>query len=311
MYGQKKYKRDCNKIQDDFFTNEKTILEHAPKLVEILKIIEENKNEKGYIYSQFLDSGILPLRRYLLTKNFSEFDIHKNDNKHTFCVLSGDTDDILKDKYIKIFNSEQNTNGELIMILLISSAVSQGISLKGMRYIIIMEPYWNWTRIKQVIGRGIRYDSHLHLPENERNVTPYILISHIDKNNPTTDEDLYIYAKNNQDLIMRFLDLLKRASIDCFNHVEHNNCFICKPTNIPLYLNDIFEDLKTPLTCEKWVTVDVNVKEIIYNDKKYYWSVDDTGFIRIYKWNDFLHTYDELYINDKNYKDIYLKIKNR
>lgn len=33
-----------------------------------------------------------------------------------------------------------------------------------------MEPYWNQTRIEQVIGRGVRRNSHIALPPNERNV---------------------------------------------------------------------------------------------------------------------------------------------
>ena len=39
-----------------------------------------------------------------------------------------------------------------------------------------MEPYWNLSRIKQIVGREVRHFVHIDLPENERNVNVYIYI---------------------------------------------------------------------------------------------------------------------------------------
>jgi hypothetical protein len=42
--------------------------------------------------------------------------------------------------------------------------------LKGTKLIQVLEPHFNQSKITQVVGRGARYGSHAHLPENERKV---------------------------------------------------------------------------------------------------------------------------------------------
>jgi len=51
-----------------------------------------------------------------------------------------------------------------------TSAGAEGLDLKNIRQVLIMEPHWNEVKIKQVIGRAIRRDSHKDLPKDERNV---------------------------------------------------------------------------------------------------------------------------------------------
>ena len=41
-------------------------------------------------------------------------------------------------------------------IMIISSAGAEGISLKCVRQVHILEPYWNYVRLDQVLGRAIR-----------------------------------------------------------------------------------------------------------------------------------------------------------
>ena len=47
---------------------------------------------------------------------------------------------------------------------------SEGLDLKGTRQIQLLDPHFNEEKMRQIIGRGVRYKSHAHLPENERNV---------------------------------------------------------------------------------------------------------------------------------------------
>ena len=53
---------------------------------------------------------------------------------------------------------------------MITASGAEGISLKNVRYVHIMEPYWHPVRKDQVIGRARRICSHKDLPFNERNV---------------------------------------------------------------------------------------------------------------------------------------------
>jgi Helicase conserved C-terminal domain len=305
VFNQKRQTRNCKKLLPEFYSDA-SIAKHAPKFKAALSIIESYPDQKGYIYSQFLDSGVLPFAEYLKTKGFSEFNIDGQPKKNTFCIITGDVDNDLRGRYIDVINSNQNINGQIIKIVLISAAVSQGISLFGMRYVIIFESYWNWTRINQIIGRGLRYDSHLLLPAKERNLTPYIMIAQCEKKEVSTDEDLYKNSIESQVHIEKFLTLLKRASIDCLE----TDCFMCKPTNSPLYLENVNVDINTPTFCEKFVTQEISVKQITHNGVKYYYNFDEGKKVHIYKWDDFLSSYKEIYVSDKVFKDLYNIIKN-
>ena len=46
-----------------------------------------------------------------------------------------------------------------------------------------MEPYWNQVRIQQVVGRGVRRNSHIALPESDRNVEVFRYFSTIPRKN--------------------------------------------------------------------------------------------------------------------------------
>ena len=103
-----------------------------------------------------------------------------------------------------------------------------------------MEPSWNETTVEQVIGRGIRYESHEHLPPNKRKVTvsrlimlkpqeykvkgklkkmDFQIIKSMAEQDPLS-VDLYLYklSQNKQNHINEFIKLLKKASI------ESNQC---------------------------------------------------------------------------------------
>lgn len=55
-------------------------------------------------------------------------------------------------------------------VLLLGPAGSEGLSLKGTRLMQLLDPHWNAARGNQTIGRGARFDSHVHLPEDARNM---------------------------------------------------------------------------------------------------------------------------------------------
>jgi superfamily II DNA/RNA helicase len=73
-------------------------------------------------------------------------------------------------------------NANKIKALLLSSAGGEGLDLKGTRQIQVLDPHFNEDKIRQIIGRGVRYKSHTHLPEDQRNV---LIERYLSKNRPT------------------------------------------------------------------------------------------------------------------------------
>lgn len=69
--------------------------------------------------------------------------------------------------------SKDNINGEKVKVIVGTKTTSQGVDLKWVRKVHIIDPWHNNTRIYQAIGRGIRHCSHADLPPEKRNVTIY------------------------------------------------------------------------------------------------------------------------------------------
>lgn len=155
-------------------------------------------------------------------------------------------------------NESDNKFGEHIKMILISKAGSEGLSLKNIRQVHILEPYWNEVRISQMIGRGIRHCSHKDLPLDQRvvNVYRFRSVRTINPDNQTTDIYIETMARSKDGLIQSFLNALKEAAIDCSLNKNHNmltqqyKCFQFDENSLfneyigPAYKNDINEDIK-------------------------------------------------------------------
>ena len=67
-----------------------------------------------------------------------------------------------------IYDHVENRDGDLLRIMFITKSGSEGISFKTIRQVHIIEPYWQQTREKQVIGRAVRRGSHDILEESKK-----------------------------------------------------------------------------------------------------------------------------------------------
>lgn len=90
------------------------------------------------------------------------------------------------------FNALSNKYGRYCRMLMTTSAGSEGISLRHVRQVHIMEPYWNRVRIDQVIGRARRVYSHLELVAEQQNVQVFEYITKFpEKEFAPVDSDEY------------------------------------------------------------------------------------------------------------------------
>jgi superfamily II DNA/RNA helicase len=130
--------------------------EHAPKIdmavSELRKALKENPQAKAVVYSNYLESGINPYKERLEKDHIP------------YGVFTGG----LSNKQRKQLVEDYNTGK--IKALLLSSAGGEGLDLKGTRLMQILDPHFNNEKLRQVIGRGVRYKSHEGLPEQDQNV---------------------------------------------------------------------------------------------------------------------------------------------
>lgn len=136
--------------------NDENEAEHSPKIQRVVDHLldarKKDPNHRGVIYSNYLESGVHPLSRALT----------KAGVPHS--VFTGDVSGPRRAQMVADYNAGKTP------VLLVSGAGSEGLDLKGTRTIQLLEPHWHDQRPAQVIGRGIRYKSHEHLPEKDRNV---------------------------------------------------------------------------------------------------------------------------------------------
>ena len=188
-------------------------------------ICEQIKRSEGIvlIYSQFLEEGVIPMALALesmgITSDVPLFKRVPKSGPYKYCMLTGRPSlTPHPEESIKVLNSLENRNGDLLKVVLITKAASEGVDLKNIRQIHIMDPWWNLNRVEQIIGRGIRLCSHKNLPFEKRNAQIFLYTSHIGEQE-TVDHYIYRFAEKKAKRIGKITRLLKENSIDCvMNH---------------------------------------------------------------------------------------------
>lgn len=158
--------------------------------------------------------------------------------KRAIRLLGDDSDELPANCYY----ATKNLKGELCKVFMITGAGAEGLSLRSVRAVHIMEPYWNNVRIQQVKGRAIRICSHSDLPEDQRFVNIYTYIMKFKEamkdvtrgegtqfyklmtsdDSKTTDEHILQLSNEKEKLNNEFLHELKRAAVDCPLNVTEN-----------------------------------------------------------------------------------------
>jgi len=198
----------------NFSELDKTIIDKIPN-----NDLRNNLHKYSVKYSKMINTIRYSLGPVLIYSNFKETGIDiiakiLELNNMTYLKWTGDENQKEREKNLKIFNSKQNMYGDEIKCFLITSAGAEGISLKNVRQVHILEPHWNLNREQQVIGRALRLCSHNDLPQKDRYVNVYKYIACY-KKIKTTDMLINELAEKKYKIIQRFLDLLKESSIDC------------------------------------------------------------------------------------------------
>ena len=173
-------------------------------LTNILDLVENKKGPKtAFIYSNLVKIGINMFKEILLENGYIEFlenptktlmrsndnticyycGISKKNHKSTthdyspasFILITGkqENDDLELDDnediklYInKYFNHKDNYQGKFIKLILGSQVISEGYSFSNVSEVHILDVYYNFARVDQAVGRGIRTCSHFDI-ENE------------------------------------------------------------------------------------------------------------------------------------------------
>jgi hypothetical protein len=212
------------------------LLEVSPKFHMLLKNIMKAPG-LILIYSHFRSlEGVQILSHILDYHGYARYNSSASTSKKThYAIYSGREDDREKRETIRVMTSSENKHGEKIKILMISSAGAEGLDLKNIRQIHILEPYWNQIKIKQIIGRGVRRNSHIDLPPEERNVEIFRYFSVfsprdrlLTRDKLSTDEYIENISMKKHIIIQQLTDILKECAFDCLlNKADIQESYPC------------------------------------------------------------------------------------
>ena len=86
----------------------------------------------------------------------------------------------------------------------------------------VLEPYWNKSRLEQVVGRASRFCSHIGLPKDERDVKVYVYVAMHPDEPITVDQYIKKLSETKNKIIKQFEDAIKEAAIDCHLNINAN-----------------------------------------------------------------------------------------
>jgi superfamily II DNA or RNA helicase len=208
---------------------------YSNKMKAMLENIEKT-NGLIFVYSDFRSlEGVEIFSRVLNANGYAKYG---EDNKlPKYAMYTGSEDLEERNKIKKIFSSPENKYGRDIKIILATSAGAEGLDLKNIRQVHIMEPYWNNVRIKQVIGRAVRRNSHIELPPNERDVSIYRYMSLIrpedqkdlkPKERLSADQIILEIAKRKEKITDEMINAMKGGAVDCvLNAIDNEGNISC------------------------------------------------------------------------------------
>lgn len=128
----------------------------SAKFERIKKLLLAKK--QTVLYSEFLTSGV---------DVFIDF---MKASKVSFGVVTGSISASQRKEAVDKYNKKE------VSVLIISKAGEVGLDLKNTRQIVFANLPWNFATYEQVVGRGVRFQSHASLPAKERQVDVYVFL---------------------------------------------------------------------------------------------------------------------------------------
>ncbi len=236
-----------SKLSPEWLLNDETHLEqYSPKLATVLRYLKHGEGVQ-FVFSQFVISGALITAIALEANGYLPYGRppilanpppNKLGGQCAFCsqrkkehtgadhefkqarygLLTGDKlySPNLED-IVTAAVSPANKDGGVIKVIVGSKLASEGIDLKYIREVHILDAWWHMNRIEQIIGRGIRFCSHSALDKEKRNTTVFLHAIQTEQTDTMESADLYCYRIGMQKEVKKgkMSRLLKVFAVDC------------------------------------------------------------------------------------------------
>ena len=205
------------------------------------RYVEPNSGEKPLLnyHRNILDGGGKRLPICALCAKTAADKIHLDENiegYHRFksaryVIITGKTDitKMTPAEAVAKLNDVNNKYGEEIKVVVGTRRTGEGIDFKRIRQTHILEPWYNLSRLEQIIGRSIRDCSHFDLKAENRlvDIFQYVSMPPLDtskkiKETETIDVRRYRMAEVKDRKIKEVEEVLRKNAVDCWLNKNAN-----------------------------------------------------------------------------------------
>ena len=108
-----------------------------------------------FVYTEGIDIGCTDTVKILLANGYEMYSPGNNTpSPKMICINSRNSGN---NASIDVFNSDANEDGKLIKVIIGTRCINEGISLRNLGSVHLLDDWFNVSRMKQIIRRGSRY----------------------------------------------------------------------------------------------------------------------------------------------------------
>lgn len=203
----------------------------SAKFVSVLKSIDAGEGI-CFVYSNFATMGALLFSMALEEHGYTPAKgnpllsnpAYSGPSKGHYILLTSKASESEIADLIQAVKDPRNQDGKQIRVIVSSPIVSEGVDFRNVRQIHVLDPWWNMSRIEQVIGRGLRTCSHARLRPDHQNCTIYLHVVRTGDGTECYDEYTYrVRVVPNAMRIANVRRVLQESAMDCPIQTQMNS----------------------------------------------------------------------------------------
>ena len=262
--GVSPYKEDSHGYLSSELLNLSALETYSSKYFHLMKQLLELKgveHGKVFVYHPFVQStGTNLLTSIFRANGLLEGDEHPSSNsicmtcnklyKDHQCSKKSETCEFVGVRFVVVtgyisksvvanrlnqFNSPDNSDGKAIKILLGSKAMRESHTLKACRHLLVVHQPASVSELIQIIGRGVRKNSHSLLEPNARDIKIYIFVSSNYSGDELSLEEMDYYEK-----MKLYMQILRIERIMFNQSIDYLINFRFKRREVPKLIGESF-----------------------------------------------------------------------
>jgi hypothetical protein len=197
---------------------------HAEK---IRAVVDKVSRAEGlcFVYTKWIWAGVVPLAIALEHAGFRRHgggavleapggEPKRNGFAYTIlCGVPELTRDVRGE--VAALRSPENVDGRVVKVVIATEVATEGVDLRHVREVHVLDPWYHFNKVEQIVGRAARMCSHAALPLEKRNVTVYLHVAVRANGRATANGRAYQIAAAKAAGIAQAEDALVAASVDC------------------------------------------------------------------------------------------------